>query len=448
MSIRIIKIETYGMKSISKPMFFHFQNDSINYTKAENIPSIKAIYGMNGSGKSSFITSVDVYKSISSSYSYLLENSSVRRLNNLINKETDMFVFKVWFLYTSEKKVYCHTLVIDNITSKPFIKNERLARITGRTVNGQEIVLFETRDNNLTSFHDNADNERISEIIKKAFEKKNEYCSAISLLYDVNFQKSITAVLSEEGIKKKGKPEFQDNSVLAALLYTGLFIQSLNIFLPESDIHNEYDISQMKLFLDHFGENLGDNMVVHGESLINKNQFEAYRAQVDKMTKFIKLFKPKLRKIDIDRRVDGENYFCRLILNYGNYSVDYEYESTGLKHLMSLFSCLEQASLGSIAFIDEMDANLNEVYLSKLCEFFVAHAKGQLCFTTHNTAPMRILQSKRFGIDFINSKSESYQWIRNGNYSPLKLYSEGMIPGLPFNLEEFDFINVFFPEET
>ena len=60
---------------------------------------------------------------------------------------------------------------------------------------------------------------------------------------------------------------------------------------------------------------------------------------------------------------------------------------------------------------------------------------------------LRLLKQK-YGIDFINSSKESVQWIRNGNYSPSKLYSEGMIPGLPFNLEDFDFLQVFFPEEA
>jgi AAA15 family ATPase/GTPase len=134
-------------------------------------------------------------------------------------------------------------------------------------------------------------------------------------------------------------------------------------------------------------------------------------------------------------------------MNYGSYSIDYEYESSGLRNLMEMFSCLEQASRGGIAFIDEMDANMNEVYLKKLCEFFVNYGEGQLCFTTHNSVPMNILKKQKYGIDFINNEKQSVQWIRNGNYSPSKLYSEGMIPGLPFNIEDFDFLSVFFSEE-
>lgn len=448
MGFRIIKIETYGMKGIAEPMVFRFQNDTVDFKKAVESPSIKAIYGMNGSGKSSFINAIDVYRNLSWSFSYLLESSSVRRLNNLINKRTKQFSFKVWFLYSPDNLVFCHEIVVDNSTSKPFITKERLSRITGKTVNGPEKLLFDISGNNLMSFYDDSDRKGLSDFIKKTMEKKNEYCSAISLLFDVNFQKSVTALMGEEKKEYDGKSRFSENSVIGALFFTGLFVQSTSIYLADSDVHLEYDIAQMRAFLEHFGENLGDNMVVYGETLVPKSQYDAFSLQVGKMTKFIQLFKPDLQKILIDRREDGDYFLCRLVMNYGDYSIDFEYESTGLKNLMSMFSCLEQASLGNIAFIDEMDANMNEVYLEKLCEFFANHAKGQLCFTTHNTAPMRILQSRKFGIDFISSKKGNHQWVRNGNYSPAKLYAEGMIPGLPFNVEDFDFLEVFFPEEA
>ena len=36
-----------------------------------------------------------------------------------------------------------------------------------------------------------------------------------------------------------------------------------------------------------------------------------------------------------------------------------------------------------------------------------------------------------------------YPWKTNGNYSPAKLYKNGMIEGSPFNIDAIDFIDVF-----
>ena len=97
---------------------------------------------------------------------------------------------------------------------------------------------------------------------------------------------------------------------------------------------------------------------------------------------------------------------------------------------------------GKIVFIDEMDSNINDIYLCKLVEFFVQYGEGQLCFTTHNTSPMAILKECKNSIDFLSSDNRIISWKRNGNFSPEKLYRNGMIEYLPFNIEAEDFIGI------
>ena len=36
-----------------------------------------------------------------------------------------------------------------------------------------------------------------------------------------------------------------------------------------------------------------------------------------------------------------------------------------------------------------------------------------------------------------------YPWTKSGNYSPSRLYRNGMIEGSPFNVDSIDFISVF-----
>ena len=132
---------------------------------------------------------------------------------------------------------------------------------------------------------------------------------------------------------------------------------------------------------------------------------------------------------------------------YKSYSVDAEFESTGIKKLIKLFGYLKMMAEGGIVFIDEFDSNLHDVYLCALLEYLMDYGEGQLCFTTHNVGPMDILKSHKKSIDFLSVDHKIYPWIKNGNYSPSNLYRNGMIEGSPFNVESIDFIGIFDPPE-
>ena len=71
------------------------------------------------------------------------------------------------------------------------------------------------------------------------------------------------------------------------------------------------------------------------------------------------------------------------------------------------------------------------------------YGEGQLCFTTHNIGPMDILKTNKKSIEFLSVDHSIYSWVNNGNYSPSKLYRNGMIEGSPFNVDALDFLGVF-----
>lgn len=189
---------------------------------------------------------------------------------------------------------------------------------------------------------------------------------------------------------------------------------------------------------NHFNLTLDVN-----EKFVEKKNIDEYKARVEQLTQFIKLFKPDLVSIDIDAKDDGERYVCDLNLNYGDYVINKEFESTGIKKLIRLFDCFTAASLGGIVFVDEMDSNLNDVYLCKLIEYFMYYGKGQLCFTTHNLDPMSVLKENKNSIDFLSSDNHLIPWTSRGNATPENCYRNGMIEDLPFNIEASDFVGIF-----
>ena len=149
-----------------------------------------------------------------------------------------------------------------------------------------------------------------------------------------------------------------------------------------------------------------------------------------------------MRSIKIDRKEYGEFYICKLIMVYDDYELDQEYESRGIKKLMGLYNALDAACKGYTVFIDELDSNINDVYLGKLLEYFIYYGKGQLCFTAHNLSPMSVLRSSKCAISFISSVNTVHTWTSNGNLNPANAYRDGFIEDSPFNVDASDFLGI------
>ena len=176
---------------------------------------------------------------------------------------------------------------------------------------------------------------------------------------------------------------------------------------------------------------------------IREDLIEEIKADVYKRQEFLHIFKADLQGIEIDKKEDREFWICDLIMVYEGYKIQAEFESTGIKKLIRLFAYLRGMVQGEIVFIDEFDSNLHDVYLCALLEYLMEYGEGQLCFTTHNVGPMDILRKRKKSIDFLSEDHKIYSWTTNGNYSPSKLYRNGMIEGSPFNVDSIDFIGAF-----
>ena len=434
---RIVKIETCGMKGIDKPVSIGFENQTISSSVFNN-ETIKAVYGPNGSGKTSLIMSVDVYKNICLDSTYLYKESAT--LKKLINKKTRQFGFTVYFVGES-KKAYCHSIVVDGSSDRPFIKSESLGIIAGRTINEDVKTVVNIENGKLVFFGDThrEGQDRYDKVIKNAVNKLSEYRSIITLMSDRVFYSDTTSL----------KGNLSENIVLSAMLKTYLFANDIVVYLSYVD-------KQKETTWDSFSDSAADKQrdlyikeepprlfVISYSTIVSKNLYRLYEKQIERTARFIKLFKDHLNGIRIIKTNYGNSFLCRLEMVYDDYSIDYEYESAGIKNLIEMFMCLEHTSRGGISFIDEMDVNTNEIYLEKLFSYFMKYGKGQLCVTIHNTAPMKILKKGKHSIDFINSDQGVVSWIRNGAKNPTIDYKDGFIPGIPFNVNDFDFISIF-----
>jgi len=435
----LLNITVSGIKCLKEEVRLDFYKKTVGKNFDPEIYRVKAIYGENGSGKSALITAVKIFRDLIYNDNYLNESKTQEFLDEIIHKATKVFRFGMEFLtdLNGRKTVYQYTLHIGKGKGGLYeIQYEGLKWKNGDYANNKYKSVFEGKNGELV-YIDCSDRE--AEWVEK---KTANLLSTHSFIYLYIMNIDENALAQEDDNKRVIL------SVLACLTLTTLF----KVYLAEEDQHELYFLrkrmkegksDQQTLIEGIFGqENILNIALGVNERFVDKEYFDGYQKKVKQLTQFIKIFKPDLVSIDIDAKEDGERYVCDLNLNYGDYVINKELESTGIKKLIRLFDCFVSASKNGIVFVDEMDSNLNDVYLCKLIEYFMYYGKGQLCFTTHNLDPMSVLKENKNSIDFLSSDNHLVPWTSRGNATPENCYRNGMIEDLPFNIEAADFVGI------
>ena len=434
--VYLLNVRMSGIKSIKNEIRLDFYKKTVDKNFDPDKFRVKAIYGENGSGKTAIITGIKIFQDLMLSNQYLNESKNQRFLDEIINKETSRFTFGCEYITGEEESyiVYDYNFELEKNNKGDYvIKHESLNLKNGNYPNNNYVNVFECDNGELININCN---ETVKNIIeKKTFNllNKNPFMS----LYIVDY----TSVIEKD-------KEFSYN--IAVMLF---LIALINLYINEDDKHDIYFLrktireshEKSSEYINDINEILDTISVYSGfdDNSISKSEFDKYKESVKQLTKFIQIFKRELKSIDIDAKDDGDNYRCELIFNYGNYKVNKEFESTGIKKLVRLYSAFKAANNYGIAFVDEMDSNINDIYLCKLIEYFMYYGKGQLCFTMHNVDPMSLLKQNKNSIDFLSSDNKIVSWVSKGHASPENYYKNGMIENSPFNIDATDFIGIF-----
>lgn len=442
--IYLISYAVKGIKNLDDWAELSFYKKTI--TKGFDIKNynIKGIYGVNGAGKSAIIASVRILRSLLIDDSYLNNPLVQNQLAGLVHKKLGCLLFDISFLAIWDSTLILYRYQIElqkNSFGRFVITKESLSSKNALSHSDSYSEIFRTVEGVLSV--SKADSDLATQLVEhtKNLLTSTSFASiAISNIIKIKYEQVLTL------------PIFND------LLHLSLFGYSFYVYLEDGDEHINYIVQDMLNRSGGYSENgafeaLTDHLnrmkslrafqFSTDKILVNKKEFAKFQEEVKQLCDFLQIFKSGLLSVDIDKTEDKEDYLCNLLMNYGTYSVDAEFESTGIKKLIRLFIYFKHAVDGDIVFIDELDSNLHDVYLCAVLEYLMEHAKGQLCFTTHNIGPMDVLKGNKKSIDFLSVDHKIYSWTKNGNYSPAKLYKNGMIEGSPFNVDSIDFIRAF-----
>lgn len=432
----LLNMTVSGIKCIENDIRLDFYKKTIDKEFNPDRYRVKAIYGENGSGKSAIVTAVKIFQDIIFNNQYLNETHNQKLLKEMINKKTNTYKFECEFLADIDtgKMIYNYQIEIGKNENDIYeIKHEHFRFRSGNYVNSRYKTIFETKNGELKQI--NCDDN-----VKEKIEKMT-----YNLLNKSSFMGTYFVGSSKEKV--------EDVKFLVHMVMLFTFTATIKVYLDNEDQHELYFLRKViteaqkndRKFFKNV-ENIMDDLNVYlsvNDNVIKKNLYEDYIIKIKQLSKFIRLFKKDLVDIKVDTKDDGDQYRCELNLDYGDYVVNKEFESTGIKKLIKLYDCFDAAASNGIVFIDEMDSNLNDIYLCKLVEYFMYYGRGQLCFTTHNLDPMTVLKENKNSIDFLSNDNHLVSWASKGNASPENYYKNGMIEDSPFNIEATDFIGMF-----
>lgn len=429
----LLSLSLSGVKSIKNLIKIDFYQKTIDKNFNPDRFRVKAIYGENGAGKSAIVTAVKIFQDMMTSDMYFSDGKNQAFLDEIVNKKTRKFHFECEFIarIPDNFSVYKYIVEVEKNSDEKFeIASEQLYMKNGNYPNNSYKLVFGSNQGMLTGIACDEGKDLVKE-------------KTANLLKMSSFVQLFLGVFTIDDKIDKG---FAANILLCLV-----FAISIKVYLGREDQHDIYFIKRRfnNLNLNDSSAQELDNLLESvqryvgvNESLVSKENFARYEGKIAQLTEFIKIFKKDLQTIDIDAKENGNQYVCTLNLNYGTYSINREFESTGVKKLISLFDSFVAAGDGFIVFIDEMDSNLNDIYLCKLVEYFMYYAKGQLCFTTHNLDPMHVLKENKMAIDFLSSDNIVVPWTTSGNASPYNSYRNGMIKNSPFNVDATDFVGI------
>ena len=443
-NIYLLNYSVKGIKTLDDWVHLSFYKKTISKTFSIRNYNIKGIYGTNGAGKSGIVTSLKILKSLLIDETYLSNPLVQKQLEEIVNKRTGKVEYEIEFLIKFEDGLRHYKYLITlgkKSTTRWSILEESLYFRRAVSHSNHMDMLFHVADSTIVYFPER------NEVAMSLIEQTKNLLSGASL-----------SAISVSLVRASRNEEYLDMMFKNGITFLLLFGLSLFVYLDTEDDHIDFFINEMinreidseqldKLFeLKEHEVHLKRQLplLISVTSMyVPQKRYPDFEKQVSELESFLKIFKKDLQRIEIEKKQEKNSFRCELVMVYPEYSLNAEFESTGIKKLIRLFAYLQKMVEGNIVFIDELDSNLHDVYLCAMLEYLMEYGEGQLCFTTHNIGPMDILKRNKNSIDFLSVDKKIYSWTKSGNYSPSKLYRNGMIEGSPFNIDSFDFISAF-----
>lgn len=396
-----MKDTVVSLQKIELKDFKNVASGTIIYNKTTDRSKFKhvvGIYGQNGSGKTSIIDALYVFKKVVSgnkltndmiNYISADKKSSYLNFEYLISHEEELF--RVFYNLEIEK-------VIDEITDETIDIDNKVINVKSEKLSYSKYQ-DEKWSNRVTII------EYDREFKDTVFRPKTRYSEAISegKENDIQFNvaKEMSKALRTSFIFNKKSREIIEKAFSKNLDYVNIinsmnFFADFNLFVIKNNelgAINTNSIMPFSFRIENekqwYSGNIGIRLF--DISIIDKEQFEILERIIGQINVVVNAIIPelniRLKNYGLETLKNGEEGFkIELISVRKNIEIPLKSESDGIKKIISILSALiamynnEQILLA----IDELDAGIFEFLLGEILEVVNEKAKGQFIFTSHN----------------------------------------------------------------
>lgn len=145
------------------------------------------------------------------------------------------------------------------------------------------------------------------------------------------------------------------------LVSVGVFGLNLHAYMDQYDYHKEYLIENPEKYCEYDIQTKQLQYLIMSidglcdlkgsKNYVLKKAYKQFSKAVGELYEFLHIFKSDLKNIEIDRKENKDFWLCDLIMVYDDYKVHAEFESTGIKKLIRLFTYLQKMVRGEIVFM-------------------------------------------------------------------------------------------------
>lgn len=404
--MRIYSFSVNGVKSIEEGVVLTFASNKkieladYSYNKLKTI----AIFGRNGSGKTSILESINILRKFILSPSELNQDfNDSQYLKNMINNKTKELDIELIIKAKECFYVYQMGIALDDNSGLLFVKYEKLGS-------------FKSFSNIKINY------------IYNSLDQEVKYNQSVIIEFIKTNGNILANTLDKEQIK----------------IIEDFYIFILNIsYKSETDDYSE-NINYQSYYLSEevlsaMSENISDIMLEFtcrnsfkntGNMRFTPIQHQKIHSDVIKFKAFAKLFLKEdlLDVIPRFNQVYNENggkvyTFEDLVFHYKDKKVSFAYESAGIKKAFILFSkVISKLSVESLIVVDELDTHFHYDIMKFIIDYNNTYGKAQLLFTAHNLSIIDDLSKYKNRVIILDNKGKPVHLKTNGNYSVLSTY--------------------------
>ncbi|MCL2860177.1 MAG: AAA family ATPase [Oscillospiraceae bacterium] len=427
--------------------FRTFDDICIDFKKTEkDINKFIAIYGENGSGKTSIVLAFNLLKDALMSLIY--ENLISENINKLPNLPNNIALMQIKNAIQSMdfNKTAGNVKMLNSSESTEVEYGFSIGGVEGYykikfgNVLESETLYYLTNKNRGNIFEIMRDENGIVKNINDSMFSDEIYKNEISVEIDKFWGKHtlLSILIKELNTKNVKFIEDRISNNLSQVINELLNQTVVYVAMPDGTIGKSANINK-NLYL-----NLNAGIIpINMEKQLNVSEKVLRNFFVQAYPDIKDVFYKKNTIIE-SNLINYELYFKKNICGK-LVDVIFSQESTGTQKLVNIFNSLMGVLFGGTVIIDEIDNGIHDILMKTIIESIKENITGQLIITTHNTLLLESLDKHEIYIittDY-NGKKEinpisNYDMKIQKNNNIRDLYLKGVFGGVPF-IDYIDF---------